>query len=96
MALPPAGEPSFLHRHSWPPVHLVHITLQTMGFALFHQFLQPLAVDLDAAGVGLRQGVFLEDPAHVMEQTGDTEKHIGRPAAALLSEERVGVGIPLK
>lgn len=67
-----------------------------MGFAFFLKFLQPLVVDLDAAGVGLRQGVFLEDPAHVVEQPGDAQEHIGRSAAVLLLEERVGVGITLR
>ena len=76
-----------LHGHGRPSVLLVYISFQTMGLTLFHQFLQPLPVDLDAAGVGLRQRVFLEDPAHVMEQTGDTEEHVRRPAAVLLLEE---------
>ena len=66
-----------------------------MGFALFHEFRQPFAVDLDTAGVGLRQGVFLEDPAHVMEQTGGAQEYIGRSAAVLLPEERAGVGVAL-
>ena len=79
-----------LHGHARSLVLLIYTAFQTVGFALFLQLLQPLAVDLDAAGVGLRQGVFLKDPAHVMEQTGDTEEHIGGPAAVLVLEEFFG------
>lgn len=55
------GAARVLHRHGWPFVLLVHIAFQTVGFTLFLKLLQPFAVDLDAAGVGLRQGVLLED-----------------------------------
>ena len=84
-----------LHGHGRSLVLLVHIAFQAMGLALFHQLLQAFAVDLDAAGIGLRQRVFLKDPAHVVEQPGDAQEYIGRSAAVLLLEERVGVGIAL-
>ena len=67
----------------------------TLPFRLFLKLLQPFAVDLDAAGVGLRQGVLLEDTAHVVEQTGDAQEHIGRSATVLLLEKRFGIGITL-
>lgn len=87
------GAARVLHRHGWPFVLLVHIAFQTVGFTLFLKLLQPFAVDLDAAGVGLRQGVLIEDTAHVVEQTGDAQEHIGRATTVLLLEKRFGIGI---
>ena len=76
-----------LHGHGRSLVLLIYTALQTVGFAFFLKLFQSLAVDLDAAGIGLRQRVFLEDPAHVVEQTDDAQEHIGRSAAVLLLEE---------
>ena len=54
-----------------------------------------IAVDLDDAGAGGRQGVLPEDPAQVVEQPGDGEHHPGRPEVALPIQEEVGIPVPL-
>ena len=52
--------------------------LVPQGHALLLQLFQPLAVDLDSAGAGLRDGVVPEDPAHVVEQPGHCQHRRGR------------------
>ena len=52
--------------------------LVPQGHALLLQLLQPLAVDLDSAGAGLRNGVIPEHPAHVVEQPGHCQHRRGR------------------
>ena len=54
------------------------VRFMTQGHALLLQLFQPLAVDLDSAGAGLRDGVVPEDPAHVMEQPGHCQHRRGR------------------
>lgn len=52
--------------------------LVPQGHALLLQLFQPLAVDLDSAGAGLRNGVIPEHPAHVVEQPGHCQHRRGR------------------
>ena len=52
--------------------------LVPQGHALLLQLFQPLAVDLDSAGAGLRDGVVPEDPTHVVEQPGHCQHRRGR------------------
>lgn len=84
-----------LHGHRRPLVFLIHIALQAMGLTLLLKLRQPLAVNLDAAGSGLGQGSFLKEPAHVVEQTGDAQEHMGRPAAVLMLEKGFRIDIAL-
>ena len=84
-----------LYGYRRPLVFLIHIALQAMGLTLLLKLRQPLAVNLDAAGSGLGQRSFLKDPAHVVEQTGDAQKHMGRPAAILVLEKCFRIDIAL-
>ena len=57
---------------------LMVIRLVAQSNSLSLELLAPLSVNLQAALIGLRQGVVTEDPAHVMQHTADTQHHIGR------------------
>ena len=71
------------------------IFLVTQCDALSLEFFQPLTIDLNAAGTGLRQRVVLEDPSHVMEQSGNTQKYIGRQIAVLPVQQCISIGVAL-
>lgn len=68
---------SRLHGHVGPLLLMVG-WLVPQGHALLLQLFQPLAVDLDSAGAGLRNGVIPEHPAHVVEQPGHCQHRRGR------------------
>ena len=54
------------------------IFLVTHGDAFSLEFFQPLAVDLNTAGSGLRKGVILKDTSNMMEQSGDAQEYVRR------------------
>ena len=74
-----------LHGHSRAIVFLEDITFLTKGGTLLLQCLHlglharhALTVDLNTAGTGQRKRVILKDSPHVMEQSGNAHKYIGR------------------
>ena len=83
------------HAHAAPALLWVVIRLVAQGDTLLPELAQALAVDLDDAGAGRRQGVLLEDSAQVVEQPGDGEHHPRRPEVALPIQEEVGIPVPL-
>ena len=68
---------NLLHGHGRTVIFLVDITFLPKGSSLLLQYLHSFAINLNAAGSGLRQRIVLEDSAHVMEQSGDAQKYIG-------------------
>ena len=50
---------------------------------------------MNTAGAGLGKRVVLKDPSHVVEQSGDAQKHIGRQIAVLPVQQCIGVGVTL-
>ena len=63
--------------------------------ALSLEFFQPLTVYLNATRSGARQRVVLKDPSHVVEQSGNTQEHVGRQIAVLPVQQCIGIGIAL-
>ena len=55
------------HAHAAPALLWVVVRLVAQGDALLPELAQALAVDLDDAGAGGRQGVLPEDPAQVVQ-----------------------------
>ena len=71
------------------------IWLVTQSDALLLQLLQPLAVDLDSTGTGLRNGVVLENPACVMEEPGYCQHDRGRTVFLQMVQEILRILVAL-
>ena len=71
------------------------IRLVALSDLLLPQLSEPLAVDLDAAGAGLGQGVVLEHPAHVVEEPRHRQHHIGRALFLPVIQKVPGIFVPL-
>ena len=71
------------------------VRLVALGDLLLPQLSEPLAVDLDAAGAGLGDGVVLEHPAHVIEQPRHRQHRVGRTLFLPVIQKVPGVFVPL-
>ena len=83
-----------LHRHFRTCV-LVIIRLMPHSDTLLLQLLPVLSIRLLTGRRAGRDGVVLEDPAHVMEQFCDGKEHIGPVAIVEVIQKELGVLVSL-
>ncbi len=71
------------------------VWLVAQGDLLLPELLEPLAVNLDAAGDGRGGGHILEDTAHVVEEPGHGQHDRGWPHGVPAVQEKLGILIAL-
>ena len=86
-----------MHRHIPTAILLLLmiVLFVAMDETLLPQLLTALAVDVGEPRAALRQGVVLEDPAHVVEQAGNCQHDRGRSNIIVPLQKELGVLISL-